>query len=81
MLIPPGPGVPEALRGLLKSFHDALSALQAPGEPQSVFAVAQAKLPPAASYPNAVLLVSDLNILAHSDGSHWIRQDTGAVIV
>jgi len=24
---------------------------------------------------------SDLNILAHSDGIHWIRQDTGGVIV
>ena len=23
----------------------------------------------------------DLNILAHSDGVHWIRQDTGAQIV
>lgn len=81
MLIPPGPGVPDALRGVLKSFHDALSALIAPGEPQALFAVAQAKLPPAASYPNTLLLVTDLNILAHSDGAHWIRQDTGAVIV
>ena len=46
-----------------------------------MFAVTQAKLPPAASYPQCVALVSDLNILAHSDGVHWIRQDTGAVIV
>jgi hypothetical protein len=28
-----------------------------------------------------VALVSDLNVLAHSDGVHWIREDTGAVIV
>ena len=46
-----------------------------------VYAVAQAKLPPAASYRNCFALVSDLNILAHSDGVHWICQDTGAVIV
>jgi hypothetical protein len=81
MLHPIGPGVPEALRALLKSFRDAIEGLQVPGDPKPVFAVAQAGLPPAASYPNCVALVSDLNILAHSDGVHWIRQDTGAVIV
>ena len=81
MLHPIGPGVPEALRALLKSFRDAIEGLQVPGEPKAVFAAAQAGLPPAASYPNCVALVSDLNILAHSDGVHWIRQDTGAVIV
>ncbi len=81
MLIPVGPGIPETLRAVLKSFHDALFDLQAPAEPKPVWAVAQAGLPPAQAYPNCVALVSDLNILAHSDGVHWIRQDTGAVIV
>ena len=28
-----------------------------------------------------LVLVTDLNILAHSNGINWIRQDTGAVIV
>jgi hypothetical protein len=46
-----------------------------------VLALASAALPPAATHPNTLVLVSDLNILAHSDGIHWIRQDTGAVIV
>jgi hypothetical protein len=81
MLIPPPPGAPESLRAVLKSFYEALLGLSAPAEPRAVFAVAQAGLPPAASYPQCVVLVSDLNILAHSDGAHWIRQDTGAVIV
>jgi hypothetical protein len=81
MLSPVGPGVPEALRAVLKSFHDAISALLAPGAPTPVFAVAQAALPPAKDHPRTLVLVSDLNILAHSDGAHWIRQDTGAVIV
>jgi hypothetical protein len=81
MLLPVGPGVSEGLRAVLKSFHDAISALQAPDRPQAVFALPQARLPPAAAYPNSVVLVADLNILAHSDGVHWIRQDTGAVIV
>jgi hypothetical protein len=81
MLIPVGPGVPEAVRAVLKSFHDALGALAAPGAPTPLFATPQAGLPPAADHPQTLALVTDLNILAHSDGAHWIRQDTGAVIV
>lgn len=81
MPMPPGPGAPESVRGVLKSFYETLIALQAPAEPTPVLALTAAKLPPAASYPMTVVLVSDLNILAHSDGVHWIRQDTGAVIV
>lgn len=81
MLLPIGPGIPEAMRAVLKSFHDAVSALQAPGAPTPLFAVAQAGLPPAAAWPASLVLVTDLNILAHSDGVNWRRQDTGAVIV
>ena len=81
MLLPIGPGTPEELRPLLKSLHDALLALLAPGAPTPLFAIAQAGLPPAADHPQTLVLVTDLNILAHSDGAHWIRQDTGAVIV
>jgi hypothetical protein len=81
MLLPIGPGIPEAVRAVLKSFADALFALQAPAAPQPLFATTQAGLPPAAAYPSSLALVTDLNILAHSDGVHWVRQDTGAVIV
>lgn len=81
MLTPIGPGIPDALRPVLKSIHDAVADLITPAEPKPVCTVTQAKLPPAAAYPRCVALVSDLNILAHSDGLHWIRQDTGGVIV
>lgn len=81
MLTPTGPGIPEGLRAILKSFHDTLSGLIAPGAPTPLCAVAQAGLPPAGEHPQTLVLVTDLNILAHSDGVHWIRQDTGAVIV
>ena len=81
MLTPIGPGIPAALRATLTSMQDAIRALQTPAAPQPVYATAQAKLPPAASYANCVALVSDLNILAHCDGTHWRREDTGAVIV
>jgi len=80
-LTPVGPGVPAALHAVLTSMQDAVRGLQTPQAPTPVVAIAQAKLPPAVSYPQCVALVSDLNILAHSDGVHWIRQDTGAVIV
>ena len=79
--LPPGPGTPEPLRALLKSFYDCLIELSQPSEPRPVFAAPLSRLPPAGAYPNCVALVSDLNILAHSDGVRWIRQDTGAVIV
>jgi len=81
MLTPIGPEIPPALRPVLTSLHDAIRDLQTPGEPIPAFAAAQAQLPPAASHPQCVALVSDLNVLAHSDGAHWIREDTGAVIV
>lgn len=80
MLTPVGPAAPPSLRAALTSMQDALRALQTPGEPTPLLAVAQAKLPPAASYPQRLLLVSDLNVLAHSDGAHWRRADTGAEI-
>jgi hypothetical protein len=74
------PGAPAALRAILASLRDAVAGLQVPAEPKRVFAAASGALPPAGAYPNTVVLVSDLNILAHSDGLHWIRQDTGAPI-
>lgn len=80
-LTPIGPGAPEGLRTVLKSFYDALLGLLAPGAPTPLFAVAGAALPPASDHPRTLVLITDLNILAHSDGAHWIRQDTGAVIV
>ena len=81
MLTPIGPGIPDAFHAVLKSIQDAIRDLQTQAEPKPVFTVAQAKLPPAASYRNCFVLVSDLNLLAHSDGTHWLREDTGAVIV
>jgi hypothetical protein len=81
MLTPVGPQIPAAFHAVLTSIQDAIRALQTPGAPQLVFATAQAGLPPAASYSNCIVLISDLNILAHSDGTHWRREDTGAVVV
>lgn len=79
-LIPVGPGVPEAVRALLKSHEDAIRALQYPQAPVPAWPVAVAGLPPAASHENGVVYVTDLDVLAASNGTNWIRQDTGAAI-
>lgn len=75
-----GPDVPAALRPLFTEVVEALKALRTPGAPTPLYACAIAALPPPQAWPRCVVLVTDLNILAHSDGSHWIRQDTGGAI-
>lgn len=71
---------PAGLRPVLTGLLEEVRAWRAPDAPTPIYACAQSALPPAASWPLTVLLVSDLNILAHSDGLHWIRQDTGATL-
>ncbi|MDO8901676.1 MAG: hypothetical protein Q7V15_10000 [Phenylobacterium sp.] len=75
-----GPEVPAALRPLLGDLVEAVRALTTPGAPTPVFACAAADLPPAADWPERLVLVRDLSTLAVSDGAGWIRQDTGDVI-
>ncbi|CAN5808088.1 hypothetical protein BH11PSE1_BH11PSE1_25290 [soil metagenome] len=79
-MTPLPPDAPSNLRPVLNDLLEAVRAWRAPEAPTPIYACVQAKLPPAASWPRTVLLVSDLNILAHSDGVHWIRQDTGATL-
>ncbi|MBP6877477.1 MAG: hypothetical protein KBC34_05620 [Phenylobacterium sp.] len=67
-------------RPFYQALANAVAALQTPQAPAAVFACARADVPPAANWPNGVLRVSDLDILAVSNGSAWIRQDTGAPI-
>jgi len=75
-----GPETPAAIRPLLRDLLDRIQALETPGSPVAVLAIRAADLPPPGAWPWRVVAVSDLNILAHSDGSHWIRQDTGGAI-
>lgn len=67
-------------RPFFQAVVEAITQLQQPGQPVFVCAVASADLPPAENWPNGVLRVADLDILAVSNGSAWIRQDTGAAI-
>ncbi|MDP3854389.1 hypothetical protein [Phenylobacterium sp.] len=79
-MTPISPETPPALRALLAELAEVVRAWRAPGAPSSLYACDADQLPDAGDWPNGLVLVSDLNILAHSDGSSWIRQDTGAAI-
>lgn len=66
---------------LLKlELEGAFDRLRNPVAPVIVPAFATADMPPAADYPGGVLRNTTLNLLAHSDGTDWIRSDTGAAI-
>lgn len=56
------------------------NALVAPKSPVIVPGFATSDMPPAASYPNGVIRNTTLDVLAVSNGTAWIRQDSGAAI-
>jgi hypothetical protein len=77
-LAAPGDAPPWATRLLTdveKSIREARDA------PLQVKAYANASaLPDPARWINGVVRVANINMLAFSDGSNWIRLDTGATI-
>jgi hypothetical protein len=72
--------VPADLADYLREIEDRLWSLEAPQQPSRVYACTTTNMPDPAAFVNCVLRNTTLNILACSDGVHWIRQDTGAVI-
>lgn len=72
--------VPPALAEYLRELEARVAELEEPQSPRKVFACETAKMPSPADFYQCVLQNTTLNILAHSDGLHWIREDTGAVI-
>ena len=46
--------------------------------PLKVAPFTEAKLPPAADWPDCTVYVSDRDVLATSNGTAWLRSDTGA---
>jgi hypothetical protein len=75
-----GQSLPGPLKPLLAEIIETLNGLSTPRRPVRLFACGSADLPPAEDHPRCLVLISDLNILAHSDGADWIRQDTGAPV-
>lgn len=72
--------VPPQVAEYLSGLEVRIAALEGADGPKQVFASTTANLPDPADFFQCVLLDTTLNILAVSDGSDWIRQDTGAPI-
>jgi hypothetical protein len=62
------------------SVVEAIQQMQNPGKPTILYSCATTDMPDAASYTNCILRNTTLDILAVSNGTNWIRQDTGATI-
>lgn len=72
--------VPPDVAAYLEGLERRLELVENPQEPVMVPAYTTALMPAASAYLGRVLRNTTLNILAHSDGTNWRRQDTGAII-
>lgn len=79
-MLRPDPRLPGAIRGPLVEIAAALDQIRRPQAPLPLFSCARADLPRAADWAGCLLRVSDLNTLAHSDGTRWVRLDTGGAL-
>lgn len=77
MTLPIG-GIPAQVAAYLQELEDRVAGLEDLKSPRAPYACAQADLPSPATYINAVVYVTDVKRLAHSDGTNWKRADTGA---
>lgn len=68
-----------ALQMWLEQAEQRLAQLETPQGPTPVYACTKANLPTAASFINCIVRITDLDILAHSNGVNWLREDTGAI--
>lgn len=75
-LSPLPPGAPPALMDM----REGVRELAQPTKPLREYACNSTDLPPAASWTYSRAWLIDLNALAVSNGTNWIRTDTGAAI-
>lgn len=71
---------PAVLRPWMEAVTNAFALLATPQGPMPLWACTTTDMPAAADYPNHVLKNTTLDVLAVSNGTAWIRQDTGAAI-
>jgi hypothetical protein len=83
MPVPAGEGLPGPLQTFLRDLERRVMALEGPEGFQRLFAIASSQLTTAnaAANPNSLAFATDLKVTVGSDGVHWYRGDTGAVIV
>lgn len=76
-------GAPAWAAGLVRQVNDQLrlAVSACPAQPQRLYDAATASdLPPAADYPACAAYVVALQRIAVSNGSAWLRQNTGAAV-
>ena len=83
MPVPSGPNVPPELQQYLGEVDQRLSQLEAPQGFTPAYLTTSAALSTAtaAAFSNTWGFATDLATAVWSDGAHWRRADTGAVIV
>lgn len=79
----PASELPPVVAEYLDQLEARISELENPGSPLALplMLAAQLTAPNAVVYAYRFVLVTDLNMTAHSNGAHWYRSDTGALIV
>lgn len=71
------------LARFLNELEGAVLTLKNPKGPTALFPMLSTNLTVAnaLSYINCQVFATDLNMTAFSNGAHWLRSDTGAVII
>lgn len=82
MIVDPiGPQVPQELAPLLTSMRDAIMELLVPTQPRQAYRCASTALPrPASAWTGCTVDLTDIATLAKSDGTNWVRVDTGGTL-
>lgn len=78
--MPAPAGLAPNVAAWLEELEGRVGNLEAPQQPGRVFACTTANMPDPAEFIGCVLRNTTINILAHSDGVNWKREDTGATI-
>lgn len=79
-MLPVGPTIPTWLSPLLSSMQDAITELQTPGSPVALWSTPSSDLPPASDWTDCAAIASDLKTIVYSNGTAWVRVDTGATL-
>lgn len=79
-LIPVPVAAPDTLKPFLVQVSEALQELLQPTKPARLYRTASTTLPPAANWTGCVVDLTDLDTLAKSNGTDWVRVDTGVAL-
>jgi len=76
-------GTPTELAAYLNDLETRLAKFERAQTPSPLYPMSSSTMSTtnALTYINCAVYCTDLNVIAHSNGSHWFREDTGAQIV